>query len=460
MANNIYHKSNWGSPEKDGWGDVYFNPSATNKLYVRSDNYENEEGTDKALDKKPDTQSILMTPTAYNIGSMNSILPTNGDGDFTFARTSTATRVNKDGLIEEVATDTPRLDYPLIDGVVQDSPALLLEPSRTNLFLYSKSLESGWLVGGTDAPTFTASQFTSPDGGQNASRLQFPSTGTISIFQQLFSHTSGQKYTISAYVKSNVSTNQEFKLFGDYGTPSGISSVLTATSEWQRFTFTYTATATGNRSGGFYYVPNTESDLQIYGIQLEAGSYATSYIPTAGSSVTRSAETCDSAGTSAEFNDSEGVLYAEIAALVNTDDNNRTICIDDSSENANNAVRIRYRTNTNQIQVIVRDGGVVKSSITTTLNDITTFSKCAFKYKSGDNQFWIDGFKVNTNSASHTITGLNTLSFQNGTNAKYFYGKSKEVAVFKEALTDSELEALTSWDSFTDMATGQEYTIR
>ena len=137
MANNIYHKSNWGSPEKDGWGDVYFNPSATNKLYVRSDNYENEEGTDKALDKKPDTQSILMTPTAYNIGSMNSILPTNGDGDFTFARTSTATRVNKDGLIEEVATDTPRLDYPLIDGVVQDSPALLLEPSRTNLFLYS-----------------------------------------------------------------------------------------------------------------------------------------------------------------------------------------------------------------------------------------------------------------------------------------------------------------------------------
>jgi len=51
-----------------------------------------------------------------------SVLPENGDGDFTFARTSTATRVNKDGLIETVVTGKPRLDYPLIDGVVQDCP--------------------------------------------------------------------------------------------------------------------------------------------------------------------------------------------------------------------------------------------------------------------------------------------------------------------------------------------------
>ena len=91
MANEIYHQSNWGSPKKDGWGDSYFNPSATNKLYARSDNYENSNGTDKALASKPDTQSVLMTPTAYSVGSMNSILPpyevlptelvTNGDFD-------------------------------------------------------------------------------------------------------------------------------------------------------------------------------------------------------------------------------------------------------------------------------------------------------------------------------------------------------------------------------------------
>jgi len=456
MANNIYHKSNWGSPEKDGWGDVYFNPSATNNLYSRSDNYENSDGTDKALNSKPDTQSILMTPTAYNVGSMNSVLPTNGDGDFTFARTSTATRVNKDGLIEEVAADVPRLDYPLIDGVVQDSPALLLEPSRTNLFLYSKSLESGWLVGGTDAPTFTASQFTSPDGGQNASRLQFPSTGTISIFQQLFSHTSGQKYTISAYVKSNVSTNQEFKLFGDYGTPSGISSVLTATSEWQRFTFTYTATGTGNRSGGFYYVPNTESDLQIYGIQLEAGSYATSYIPTSGTSVTRSAETCNSAGTSAEFNDSEGVLYAEIAALADTA-TNRRISISDGT--TSNLMYISYKNYTNQIRAEIISSGTVFDT-TYSASNITIFSKIALKYKQNDFSLYIDGFEIAVGTSGNTPSGLSKLSLDRGDNADYFYGKTKEVAVFKEALTDSELEALTSWDSFNDMATGQEYTIR
>ena len=60
------------------------------------------------------------------------------NADFTFDRSSTATRVNKEGLIETVAIDTPRLDYPLIDGVVQSEPALLLEPSRTNLVTYIK----------------------------------------------------------------------------------------------------------------------------------------------------------------------------------------------------------------------------------------------------------------------------------------------------------------------------------
>ena len=288
MANEIYHQSNWGSPKKDGWGDSYFNPSATNKLYTRSDNYENSNGTDKALASKPDTQSVLMTPTAYSVGSMNSILPpyevlptelvTNGDfsdglnnwsyqgdsitivdgavrlsrvtnitfirqniltsnktylvefdvldkvdnngtfivrlgtnnvydvssyegtrfskyivsngidfriysssnngvitidnvsvkevrnADFTFDRNSTATRVNKEGLIETVAIDTPRLDYPLIDGVVQSEPALLLEPARTQLIDYSEDF-SQWT---TQSATITPNNEISPDGTQNA----------------------------------------------------------------------------------------------------------------------------------------------------------------------------------------------------------------------------------------------------------------------------------------------------
>ena len=49
MPNEIYHRSNWGNPNPEGWGDIYFDPAATNKLYNHSDYYENSDGTDKIL---------------------------------------------------------------------------------------------------------------------------------------------------------------------------------------------------------------------------------------------------------------------------------------------------------------------------------------------------------------------------------------------------------------------------
>jgi len=406
---------------------------------------------------KYDNAGLVMIPSGYKASKVYSVIPNTTDGDFDFSRGSTATRVNKDGLIEVVASNVPRLDYPLIDGVVQDCPSLLLEPSRTNLFLYSESLESSWVASGINPIILTASQFISPDGTQNASRLQIPSTNTVSIWQQLFSHTSGTQYTISAYVKSNVSTNQQFKLYGDYGTPTGISGVLTATSEWQRFSFTYTATGTGTRSGGFYYVPNTQADLQIYAIQVEQGSYPTSYIPTSGSTVTRVAETCNGAGNADTFNGSEGVLFAEISALAN-DLTERVISLQGAS--SSDRVSIQYNTITNQIKGFVRVGGTFVASLEYTVTNITDFHKVALKYKSNDFQLWIDGV-LREGDVSGVTFAANTLiktSLDIGGVAP-FYGNTKQLMTFNKALTDAELEDLTSWDSFLEMATSQLYTI-
>ena len=82
-----------------------------------------------------DNAGVVQIPSGYKAGTTDnlySVLPANGNGDFNATRGSSATRVNKDGFIESVATNVPRLDYPLIDGVVQDCPHLLLEPQRTN----------------------------------------------------------------------------------------------------------------------------------------------------------------------------------------------------------------------------------------------------------------------------------------------------------------------------------------
>ena len=91
-------------------------------------------------------------------------------------------------------------------------------------------------------------------------------------------------------------------------------------------------------------------------------------------------------------------------------------------------------------------------------HNITNVTKIAVKYKSGDTSVFIDGFEAALKTDTYTLTGLNELAFDSGTGSP-FYGRTKELAVFKEALTDAELESLTSWISFTEMATDLEYTV-
>ena len=142
-----------------------------------------------------DKASIALIPSGYKDGELYSVLPANGDGDFEHIRTSTATRVNKDGLIESIAIDTPRLDYPLTNGVVGDCPHLLLEPSRTNLITYSEDFsDSSWVNIDT---TETSSATTSPDGTVNAYKLtKSAANGLIRTFISV----SGD-YTFSVFLK-------------------------------------------------------------------------------------------------------------------------------------------------------------------------------------------------------------------------------------------------------------------
>jgi len=602
MANEIYHKSNWGKPKKDGWGDVYFNPSATNQLYTRSDNYENVEGTDKALASKPDTQSVLMTPTAYSVGSMNSILPpyevlseliTNGDfatdsdwakgtgwtisggkgiatntsidsiyqdvltlsksykvsfkilsiengslkigiginfsqeftevgtytyygtplndgllritpsngtnatidnvsvkevinADFTFDRNSTATRVNKEGLIETVAIDTPRLDYPFIDGVVQSEPSLLLEPTRTNSIPYSEDFDnSDWTKTNV---TVTADATIAPDGTLNASKLtENTGNGTHRISDTTIVSGTGVAYTQSVFAKSGGSGRylRMFRGSGTYNdavfdlengtvvTTDGNNLISVSIEEhsngWYRCISTYTtqfsniATYYGLQNGiTDSYTGDGTSHIYLWGAQLEQGSYPTSYIPTSGSAVTRAAETANGAGTSDDFNDSEGVLFAEIAYPNPTTSSNLRIAISDGT--TSNRVlfqNVHHTANRLQFYVIVGTS-TVSTDFYIDSSDITLFNKIAFKYKTNDFSVWINGVKVLTDTSGITFPSgtLTELAFDSGDGLYDWYGKTKELSVFKTALTDSELESLTSWDSFSDMATGQLYSIR
>jgi len=431
-----------------------------------------------------DKASLIMTPSGAKATKLYSHKPHNGNGDFTFDRSTTATRVNKDGLIETVAADVPRLDYPLIDGVVQDCPALLLEPSRTNLMANSENI-STWSSSGT--LTKTLSIDVSPDGSQTADRIQEPTGVGFHYIYQQGSCSANSTHTGSIFVKK-VSSETNFMgvvlfytgvtskiAYGIINTVEGTivssSSTITPTFKVDDYgdywRFSITATDTGSNTlcrFGVYATLSTDgitlgagisSIRTIWGAQLEQGSYPTSYIPTSGSAVTRNADVCNSAGTSAEFNDSEGVLYLECAAIANDSTYKLTSISDGSSSNR---VSLGYHNTDNRLYAQLNDGDSIQVATYYDLNDATENNKFAFKYKSNDCSIFLNGFEVFTDTVATMPSGLSEFNF-NHTDNLPLYGNLKETAIFKEALTDSELEELTSWDSFNEMATEQLYTI-
>ena len=431
------------------------------------------------------TPSLAMIPSGYKASKVYSVLPESGVGDFDFTRATTATRVNSSGLIEEMAINVPRLEYPLIDGVVNGCPSLLLEPQRSNLITYSEDFSQGyWTKNGASV----TSGFLSPDGTANAFKLVEDSANSEHFIQAQNISIVSDKYSFTMFAKAseitklrvrgaNYFTNiagADFDLTSKTATnlSTGIDAkIVEMGNGWFKCTFTsldngfvgsnghfrvYLLDDTGSTS----YTGDGTSGVYIWGAMLEQGSYPTSYIPTNGSSVTRNAETCNGAGDAATFNDSEGVLMAEISALAN-DLTNRTIALSDGT--TSNTVRIQYLTVSNSIWATVTNigAGGNQAILQYTSSDITTNSKVSIKYKENDFSLWVDGFEVATDTSGVTFSAntLNTLQFDRGNGNENFYGNTKQLQYYNSALTDSELETLTSWTSFSDMANGQQYSI-
>ena len=107
-----------------------------------------------------------------------------------------------------------------------------------------------------------------------------------------------------------------------------------------------------------------------------------------------------------------------------------------------NRVELRYANSVNKIQAVIRSSGGAIVLQTSTPPTITNFNKIAFKYKSGDFALWINGVEVATNTTSFLTSGLNRLGLDNGSGGENFYGKVKQLQVFKT--TDIDLAALTS----------------
>ena len=198
---------------------------------------------------------------------------------------ATATYINSSGYVASAAVNEARFDY---DPTTLAAKGLLIEGSATNYLLRSTTCTStGWNTGGT--VTVTTSYATGPDGVSNsATRFQMNHSGggTGRIYQD--SGFTTKPYTNSVWIKSNTGSNQTLNLWNTAG--SGNTFTITATPTWQRFENVNT---TGTSLAGYFYLENPSTnpavvvDVLIYGAQLEAGTSASSYIPTTTAQVTR-----------------------------------------------------------------------------------------------------------------------------------------------------------------------------
>ena len=416
---------------------------------------------------------LCLIPAAQGT-SLYSVLPSSGVGDFNFTRSGSATRINSQGLIETVSSGVSRLNYPMIDGVVKGCPYHILEPQSTNAINYSEDFtQTTWSKVNLSV---TSNNSISPDGSLNASLITSTANGsylsdsltsydpsTFSLFVkyvdhqfiQLYSGASGNFYATfdikNSVVGANGAATDNVKI-DNYG------------NGWFRISCVFSGVAAGStaRIGFAQSLNSTWGGLNTsfgtsflsFGSQFESNSYLTSYIKTTSAAVTRSAETANGSGDAATFNDSEGVLMAEL--LWTATSSNIYISIDDNT--SNNRILI-YSNSTDDIKALVGSGGYTQVAFTATNQDPTTFSKVAIKYKENDFALWINGIKLLTDTVGSTPIGLSNCGFRAGGGTNPFNGLAKQIQYYDTALTDSELETLTSWVSFQDMAEGQLYTI-
>jgi len=299
------------------------------------------------------------------------------DSRITFTRASTGTYVGADGLVKTATTNEARFDHNPTTG---ESLGLLVEEARTNLALQSNQFNTTW----TNADTSeTSAAGIAPDGTNTAWELKdsLDITPTIHGLLQTVSFVSGTSYTFTCWMKAGTLTQGGFAFPAaafttglscrvDLSTgsiiasSSGLSTSTTVYANgWVRVISVATATASVASSITIRILNNANSyigtgtgTILIWGAQLEAGAFATSYIPTTTATVTRAADVASITGTnfSSWYNQTEGTVFGQFLRTASTNtQQGRVFSFNDG-------------TNTNLLEIYQTAGSNPSAQITAT----------------------------------------------------------------------------------------------
>lgn len=386
-----------------------------------------------------------------------------GDTVTAYVETSDAPVVKYEPILQTALTNEPRFDHNPATG---ESKGLVIEESRTNLEDYSE-FSNGW---GSNGISFYRPYAISPDGTRSAAMMLISSQEVVqgAYPSSQYSVTLGTYYTASVFVRkettSNLAVDFTFYFRGSIGggniygnlamnSETGFSSfsqssATTATykvqdlGNWWRISVTSNEIPTGNIRANIR-MNNEEvgKRLVVWGFQVEQGSFPTSYIPTNGSTVTRSEDFASIATTSFNFNAVEGTLYNEIEDNSSTEVN----CVYSGFLNGNSN-RLYFLGHSSQgVRLDNRsyNGETMGASFSIDARQIGTPMKMAVRYQLNNSAWSLDGSALATDASSYFYLDNATLQIGEGAFSSNGTIAVKKIAYYPEPLPNATLQAMT-----------------
>lgn len=381
----------------------------------------------------------------------------------TFARASSGTYVDSAGVRRTAATDVPRFDHNPLTG---ESLGLLVEEQRTNLLLYS-ACDSNWFTGGFGTPTynlglsalgvFSGVQIAS--GGQNWHSIYRPGISLTALTTYAFTlfYRAGTSGRVLLTFRNNSTATETVinGLVGSLSVSAAFAGAATVLSQYlcsDGLTYVVTGTFTPNSTSADHWYrigPDSTTSGQTVialGAQLEAGAFATSYIPTTSAAATRSADVASITGTafSSWYRQDEGTVFAECAVAQPASGGNQFIFrANDNSFNNNTTLNIQ---GSGFASIATAAGGVFDGAATSALAlSANTAAKFAGAYAVNNLGVSLNGATAVTDTSATMPTALNRLDIGSdhiGAN-RVKAGTIRRLTFFPTRLANNILQSIT-----------------
>ena len=382
------------------------------------------------------------------------------DPRITFTRASSGTYVGRDGLIKTAGVNEARFDYSPTTG---ESLGLLVEEARTNLLVQSENFGTTWTANGLLAfgSGSTLNALAAPDGQTTADLITENTSSSQHNVNQTSTTTGAKRFSVFAkqgpgarllrLVDFNATDGALAETYFNLSTGtvvSGPGAIQAFPNGWYRCSIQSTTTVTSTyfiaiatNALAFSYTGDGTSGIYLWGAQLEAGAFPTSYIPTTTAAATRSADVASIGGSAftSFYNQSEGTMFVEY---------NRPVAVTGlrsmaATSNGGFDNRTTFRADSGTLLVIFAVDSAAGQATFPLAVTSGVNNRAALAYQVNNYNAAANGI-LGVNDTVATVHAANQLSIGSVLNAEPSCSYIRRLTYWPQRLSNATLQALTS----------------